>query len=308
MLTAAIFLIIGLALLFKSGNWLVGGAASLAQALNLSSVVVGAVVLGFGTSAPELVVSTIAAWRGTPALGIGNIVGSNVANLTLILGIAGLITTVNLTPSVIRRQAPLSMLSVAVFAVTVIDGHLSRMEGVVLSALLIATLIYLVRAPSESTAVSTATEISAVRSLLKALIGLAGVLAGAHFAVEGATELSEKLGLSGGFIGFSLVAVGTSLPELVTVIVAARRKETGLIVGNLFGSNIFNSLAVAGAMGLVGAGRIGDTSLTRFGVGSMLVVVVLAYCLGVRKSCISRADALLLLAVYGLTMTVVAVI
>ena len=308
MLTAAIFLIIGLALLFKSGNWLVGGAASLAQALNLSSVVVGAVVLGFGTSAPELVVSTIAAWRGTPALGIGNIVGSNVANLTLILGIAGLITTVNLTPSVIRRQAPLSMLSVAVFAVTVIDGHLSRMEGVVLSALLIATLIYLVRAPSESTAVSTATEISAVRSLLKALIGLAGVLAGAHFAVKGATRGAEEWGLSGGFIGFSLVAVGTSLPELVTVIVAARRKETGLIVGNLFGSNIFNSLAVAGAMGLVGAGRIGDTSLTRFGVGSMLVVVVLACCLGVRKSCISRADALLLLAVYGLTMTVVAVI
>jgi len=306
-LTAAIFLIFGILLLFMSGNWLVDGAASLAQALNLSSVVVGAVVLGFGTSAPELVVSTIAAWQGSPALGVGNIVGSNVANMTLILGSAGLITTVNLTPSVIRRQAPLSMLSVAVFAVTVIDGHLSRMEGVVLSALLIATLIYLVRAPSESTAVSTATEISAVRSLLKALIGLAGVLAGAHFAVKGATRGAEEWGLSGGFIGFSLVAVGTSLPEGVTVIVAARRKETGLIVGNLFGSNIFNSLAVAGAMGLVGAGRIGDTSLTRFGVGSMLVVVVLAYCLGVRKSCISRADGLLLLAVYGLTMTVLAV-
>ena len=141
MFNAALLLIIGLALLFKSGNWLVDGAASLARALNLSSVVIGAVVLGFGTSAPELVVSTIAAWRGNPALGVGNIVGSNVANLTLILGSAGLITAVNLTPSVIRRQAPLSTISVALFAVFVIDGRLSRTDGVILSALLIATII-----------------------------------------------------------------------------------------------------------------------------------------------------------------------
>ncbi len=308
MFNAALLLIIGLALLFKSGNWLVDGAASLARALNLSSVVIGAVVLGFGTSAPELVVSTIAAWRGNPALGVGNIVGSNVANLTLILGSAGLITAVNLTPSVIRRQAPLSTISVALFALFVIDGRLSRTDGVILSALLIATIIYLVRAPSENLASSTDNEISTRRSLVKAISGLVGVLAGAQLAVTGATTLAEGWGLSGGFVGFSLVAVGTSLPELVTAIVAARRGETGLIIGNLFGSNIFNSLAVGGAMGLMGAGRINDPSLTRFGIGAMLVVVVLAYCLGVRKSRISRADALLLLGVYGLVTTILAVI
>jgi cation:H+ antiporter len=305
---AAVFLIVGLALLFKSGHWFVDGAASLARALNLSSVVVGAVVLGFGTSAPELVVSTIAAWRGNPALGVGNIVGSNVANMSLILGIAGLITTVNLSRSVIRRQAPLSIASVAVFALFVMDGKLTRTDGVILVALLIAAMVYLVRAPSESVEEFSGVKVSPVRSLLKVTIGLVGVLAGANFAVLGATNLAEGLGLSGGFIGFSLVAVGTSLPELVTVIVAARKGETGLIIGNLFGSNVFNSLAVAGAMGLIGAGRIGDPSLTRFGIGSMFAVVLLAYCLGVRKSCISRVDALLLLAVYGLTMTVLAVI
>ena len=143
---------------------------------------------------------------------------------------------------------------------------------------------------------------------MKAISGLVGVLAGAQLAVTGATTLAEGWGLSGGFVGFSLVAVGTSLPELVTAIVAARRGETGLIIGNLFGSNIFNSLAVGGAMGLMGAGRINDPSLTRFGIGAMLVVVVLAYCLGVRKSRISRADALLLLGVYGLVTTILAVI
>tara|TARA_B100000953_G_scaffold111741_1_gene91986 strand:- start:54 stop:818 length:765 start_codon:yes stop_codon:yes gene_type:complete len=254
------------------------------------------------------VVSTIAAWRGNPALGVGNIVGSNVANLTLILGSAGLITAVNLTPSVIRRQAPLSTISVALFALFVIDGRLSRTDGVILSALLIATIIYLVRAPSENLASSTDNEISTRRSLVKAISGLVGVLAGAQLAVTGATTLAEGWGLSGGFVGFSLVAVGTSLPELVTAIVAARRGETGLIIGNLFGSNIFNSLAVGGAMGLMGAGRINDPSLTRFGIGAMLVVVVLAYCLGVRKSRISRADALLLLGVYGLVTTILAVI
>jgi cation:H+ antiporter len=305
---AALLLIIGLALLFMSGNWLVDGAVSLARALNLSSVVIGAVVLGFGTSAPELVVSTIAAWRGNPALGVGNIVGSNVANLTLVLGSAGLITAVNLTPSVIRREAPLSTISVALFALFVIDGRLSRTDGVFLSALLIATIIYLVRAPSENLASSSDNEVSTPRSSMKAISGLVGVLAGAQLAVTGATTLAEGWGVSGGFVGFSLVAVGTSLPELVTAIVAARRGETGLMIGNLFGSNIFNSLAVGGAMGLVGAGRINDPSLTRFGIGAMLVVVVLAYCLGVRKSRISRADALLLLGVYGLTTTILAVI
>ena len=308
MFIAALLLIIGLALLFMSGNWLVDGAVSLARALNLSSVVIGAVVLGFGTSAPELVVSTIAAWRGNPALGVGNIVGSNVANLTLVLGSAGLITAVNLTPSVIRREAPLSTISVALFALFVIDGRLSRTDGVFLSALLIATIIYLVRAPSENLASSSDNEVSTPRSSMKAISGLVGVLAGAQLAVTGATTLAEGWGLSGGFVGFSLVAVGTSLPELVTAIVAARRGETGLIIGNLFGSNIFNSLAVGGAMGLMGAGRINDPSLTRFGIGAMLVVVVLAYCLGVRKSRISRADALLLLGVYGLTTTILAVI
>ena len=308
MFIAALLLIIGLALLFMSGNWLVDGAVSLARALNLSSVVIGAVVLGFGTSAPELVVSTIAAWRGNPALGVGNIVGSNVANLTLVLGSAGLITAVNLTPSVIRREAPLSTISVALFALFVIDGRLSRTDGVFLSALLIATIIYLVRAPSENLASSSDNEVSTPRSSMKAISGLVGVLAGAQLAVTGATTLAEGWGVSGGFVGFSLVAVGTSLPELVTAIVAARRGETGLMIGNLFGSNIFNSLAVGGAMGLMGAGRINDPSLTRFGIGAMLVVVVLAYCLGVRKSRISRADALLLLGVYGLTTTILAVI
>ena len=305
---AAIFLIIGLALLFKSGAWLVDGSASLARSLNLSSVVIGAVVLGFGTSAPELVVSTLAAWRGNTALGVGNIVGSNVANLSLILGCAGLITAVTLPSSVIRRQAPLSIASVVVFALFVMDGRLTRTDGVILSALLVATIIYLVRSPSGSVEESVEGELSVRRSLLVATTGLVGVLAGAQFAVTGATTLAEKWGLSGGFIGFSLVAVGTSLPELVTVIVAARKEETGLIIGNLFGSNVFNSLAVAGAMGLVGAEQINDPSLTGFGIGSMLVVVVVAYCLGVRKSCISRVDALLLLALYAATNVVLAVI
>lgn len=315
---AAIFLIIGLALLFKSGAWLVDGSASLARSLNLSSVVIGAVVLGFGTSAPELVVSTLAAWRGNTALGVGNIVGSNVANLSLILGCAGLITAVTLPSSVIRRQAPLSIASVVVFALFVMDGRLTRTDGVILSALLVATIIYLVRSPSDTVELvrspsdtveeSVEGELSVRRSLLVATTGLVGVLAGAQFAVTGATTLAEKWGLSGGFIGFSLVAVGTSLPELVTVIVAARKEETGLIIGNLFGSNVFNSLAVAGAMGLVGAEQINDPSLTGFGIGSMLVVVVVAYCLGVRKSCISRVDALLLLALYAATNVVLAVI
>ena len=306
MLLAAISLLVGLCILVKAGDVFVEAAAQLARSLNISSVIIGAIVLGFGTSAPELVVSTIAAARGNAALGVGNIVGSNVANLSLVLGVAALVTPIALSASVIRRQAPLSIAAVVAFALAVWDGELNRSDGIILLVLLIVAMIVLIRTPDEVAISEATSEISITRSLLMSLLGLAGVLLGAQLAVSGATKLAESWGLSGGFIGFSLVALGTSLPELVTAVAAARKNEAGLIVGNLFGSNLFNGLAGGAAMGLANAGQIGDAKLTTGALLAMLGAVIWAYARGALKKRIGKADALMLLGIYIASMVYLA--
>jgi len=297
-LIAIISLLLGLFILVKAGDVFVDGAVSLAKSLKMSSVVVGAIVLGFGTSAPELVVSTIAASQGNPSLGVGNIVGSNVANLSLVLGVAALVTPIALSSSVIRRQAPLSIAAVFIFALTVADGELTRRDGAILLILLAVAMVILIKTPAEAAQSETETGQSLARSFFFSLLGLGGVLAGAQLAVSGATSLADEWGLSGGFVGFSIVALGTSLPELVTAVAAARKKEAGLIVGNLFGSNLFNGLAGGAAIGLVNAGPIGDAKLTGGGLLAMLGAVIVAYLQGARKRRIGKIDALLLLAIY----------
>ena len=300
MLIAIISLLLGLFILVKAGDVFVDGAVSLAKSLKMSSVVVGAIVLGFGTSAPELVVSTIAASQGNPSLGVGNIVGSNVANLSLVLGVAALVTPIALSSSVIRRQAPLSIAAVFIFALTVADGELTRRDGAILLILLAVAMVILIKTPAEAEAAQSESETgqSLARSFFFSLLGLGGVVAGAQLAVSGATSLADEWGLSGGFVGFSIVALGTSLPELVTAVAAARKKEAGLIVGNLFGSNLFNGLAGGAAIGLVNAGPIGDAKLTGGGLLAMLGAVVVAYFQGARKRRVGKIDALLLLAIY----------
>tara|TARA_B100000676_G_C17951229_1_gene772180 strand:+ start:227 stop:1153 length:927 start_codon:yes stop_codon:yes gene_type:complete len=297
-LIAIVSLLLGLFVLLKAGDLFVDGAVSLAKSLKMSSVVVGAIVLGFGTSAPELVVSTIAASQGNPSLGVGNIVGSNVANLSLVLGVAALVTPIALSSSVIRRQAPLSIAAVFIFALTVVDGELTRLDGVILLILLLIAMLILIKTPAEAEQPNSVADQSLARSLTFSLLGLGGVLAGAQLAVSGATTLADKWGLSGGFVGFSIVALGTSLPELVTAVAAARKKEAGLIVGNLFGSNLFNGLAGGAAIGLVDAGPIGDAKLTGGGLLAMLGAVAVAYLQGARKRRVGKIDALLLLAIY----------
>lgn len=332
MIGAAAALLAGLVLLVWAGDHFVAGASRLATALRMRPAVIGAVVLGFGTSAPEMVVSSLAAINGNPAIGVGNIIGSNVANLSLGLGVAALLMPIPFSRTALRRDVPWSVATAGIFALLVVDGTLSRLEGGVLALLMAATLIWLVRSSHDgaSSALADPLDPAAAQihvagsaepvlaeadtapvaqdpgrptaNLLRALAGLLGVLVGAQLAVEGATALAERWGLSGGFIGFSVVAVGTSLPELATVVAAARKGHTELIVGNLFGSNVFNSLAVGGAMGLVGAGAIDDPTLTGLGIGAMMAVVALAYLGALVGRRAGRIDGVALLALYVAAM------
>jgi cation:H+ antiporter len=298
-------LLVGLAVLAFAADQFVIGAVRIAARLRLSTVVIGAIVIGFGTSAPEMVVSGLAASQGNLDIAAGNIIGSNIANLTLVLGAAALVTPVLVASPTIRREAPLSLGATAVFALLVQNG-LTRPEGLLLLAFLLTILVVLVRS-SRAADPEISDEVeeylgevveSAAKDTVRTVIGLVGTLAAAQLLVVSARSLASAAGLAEGFVGLTIVAVGTSLPELATSLQAARKGETDLIVGNLLGSNIFNSLGVAGIAALAGPVRVDDPSLTGIAVVLMLAVAVFATVSMITGRRVVRAEGTLLLVAY----------
>ena len=314
MLIAVVVAIVGLALLVKAADVFVDAAVVLAKALDVSPVVVGAIVVGFGTSAPELVVSGLAAAQGDRALGVGNVVGSNVANLSLVLAAAGFVAVIGATPTARRREAPLALLATGAFALVIIDGEITRIDGVALAFGLVVVLSIIVVAGRRDVTVQLDVldpaeelddEQTSVRGqLLRAAAGLALTVAGAQMVVWGAAQVADELDLSGGFIGFTFVALGTSLPELATAITAGRKGQSELVLGNLLGSNIFNSLAVGSVIGLVSPGAIGDDLLTGFGAIVMMIVTVGAIAFLMTGDGVGKVKAAVLLLVWVVAVAV----
>ena len=304
MVLALILLVVGIIILTFAADHCVEGAVSVADVFNISPVVVGALVIGFGTSLPEMLVSGVAAVQGDADLGVGNVLGSNVANMTLVLGIAALIAVISIDTLTSRRELPLCVGSVLLFAVFVQDGF-RRWEGVVLAVALVATLLWLLRNAHHHDLESPAQEHEpkgAMASGVRTVVGLTGTVGGAWLLVEGATSLADEVGLTGGFVGLTLVAIGTSLPEMVTAVVAARKGETDLIIGNLLGSNIFNSLAVGAVLGLLGPGPLEDNNLAGLATIIMISVVLIAAVFLYTGGRVVRWQAAALLLIYLITM------
>ena len=303
--------VLGLVMLTFAADAFVQGAARLAAQYQVSPVVIGAIVIGFGTSAPEMVVSGLASAQGRPDIAVGNIIGSNVANLTLVLGVASLIVVIRTSSRTVRREVPLALGAVVLFAVLVQDG-LERPEGAVLAVALVGVLGWLLsdlRSGSEQELVGEVLEyvdggwgIDRTRELGRTVVGLVGTLVGAQLTVYGAVGVADELGLAEGFVGLTLVAIGTSLPELVTSVAAARRGEDELLLGNLLGSNIFNSLAVGAIVGLVGSGPLDDPGLTGWPVVVMVVVAVTACLFIVTERTIVRWEGVVLLTGYAVVL------
>lgn len=281
MLLPVVGLVAGLLLLTWAADQFVIGAARVAAALRLSTVVIGAVVIGFGTSAPEMVVSGLAAAQGSLDIAVGNVVGSNVANMSLVLGTAAMVTPLVVASPTLRRETPLSLAAVVLFAVVVQDG-LTRGEGVLLLVTLVGMLGWiLLRAKGEDDPELTGeveeylddgAEHRTGVEALRTLGGLVGTLVAAQVLVSSATTIAAEIGLAEGFVGLTIVAIGTSLPELATSLQAARKDETDLILGNLLGSNLFNSLAVGGVAALLGPGALVDDALA--GIGTVLMLAI----------------------------------
>lgn len=255
----------GLALLLVCGDMLVRGAVALSVRLGVSALIIGLTVVAFGTSAPELVVSIHAAVSGSPGLAIGNVVGSNIANVLLVLGVPALIAAINCDQPFIRRNMIYVLAASVIFIALCFIGPLGKWHGALLLVLLFAFLFEAAyranRRQNEATVlgeeametINAVTESPPGPYLIAILIlaGLIGLPVGAHMVVLGATDIARDFGVSDAAIGLTLVAIGTSLPELATTIVAATRNHAGLALGNVLGSNLFNLLAVMGATAVI---------------------------------------------------------
>ena len=262
MLLDLVYVALGLAGLFFGGNWLVLGASRVASSLGVSALVIGLTVVAFGTSTPELLVSVGAALRGEPEIAIGNVVGSNIANIGLILGVSGLITAIPVHVTLIRREMPIALSAAVLLFVLALDGSIGALDGLLLVGGIIAfTSLLIVSARRERVDKQEEQLMAEVEGITgpinrwlelgRLLVGLVVLLVGANLLVEGAVSIARDLQVPEVVIGLTLVAVGTSLPELVTAIIAARRKETEILVGNVVGSNIFNILMILGVTSLV---------------------------------------------------------
>ena len=309
-LLLAAALVAGFAALAWSADRFVGGASASATHLGVPPLLIGLTVIGIGTSLPEMLVSAIAALEGTPAIALGNAVGSNIANVGLILGLTALMTPLIMDRRVLRREFPVLMLVVLGTGVLLADTVLTRGDGFLLLGGMAGVIAWMAREARRGDAHARALthEIDAslpepmppARAAASVVIGLAVLLGSSHLLVRSATELARLLGVSELVIGLSIVAVGTSLPELAAATASMRRGDHGLVIGNIIGSNLFNLLAVLGIAAALAPFSVDGLSLARdYGIMTafMLAMVLVGFGPGQRGRC-GRGAALCLLAGY----------
>lgn len=290
---------IGLVILIVASDRVVVSAVRISIRFGVSAVLIGALIVGLGTSIPELLVSSIAAADGRLDVAAANVVGSNAANVTLVLGAAAVLSPIVTTRQILTKETPLMLVAVAVLAVVLADGQVSTEEGIgLLVGLAIALGLLVVWSrrdppvPDEEDSVRSPVALE----FLYGVLGIAATVAGAKLLLDGALDIGLRLNWSATFLGL-LLGVGTSLPELATALAAARRKESELVVGNVIGSNIFNSLAVAGAAAVVGPGLLDDFDvLATWGMLAAVILAAIAMATGRR---ISRIEGVLLLALFS---------
>ncbi len=305
MIIQIILLIAGLLFLIKGADWLVEGASAIAKKKRISELAIGLTIVAFGTSAPELVVTIMASVENQQDIVFGNIIGSNNFNLYFILGIAGLITPLVVQSSTISKEIPISLIAAGLLFVLVNgflneDNVLSRWDGMIL-LLFFAFFLYYVysqlKRDPESAEVKNA-ELSPLKSGIYIVLGLAGLVIGGRLVVTSAVDMATAWGVSEKLIGLTIVAAGTSLPELATTVVAAIKKKADIAVGNIIGSNIFNIFFILGVSAVIRPipyDAVFNTDLYLLGVGTVLLF--LAMFLAGRKK-LDRWEAGVLLAIY----------
>jgi cation:H+ antiporter len=299
----------GLGVLYFGADWLVRGSSRLATSLGVSPIVVGLTVVSMGTSAPELMISVVASLGGNPDLAMGNVMGSNLANVGLVLGISAIIRPLHVSARVVTREVPVMIVITALLLPLIWNHHIGRLEGVALVTMLVAYLAFVLRtAKAEDTEAPDRDEKSPdeaggfssqtiTRDLTFIVLGVGGLVLGAFAIRESAVALAEAMGISELVIGLTLVSIGTSLPELATCAVAAWRREADIAVGNILGSNVFNIAGVLGVTAMVAPLDISPEVL-RFEFPAVMFITVLMVPIVRMRLVIRRREGFVLLGSY----------
>ena len=303
-----VWLLVGFVLLVKGADYFVEGSSSVAKLLRVPSIVIGLTIVAFGTSAPELAVSITAAITGNNEIAVGNVIGSNIFNLLVVVGACGVIAPMAIEKKILNGDFLLSIVISAVLAVMLlIDSRVGRIEGIILLALFVYFLLKTVRSAlaNRVSAAEAFESLSPFRSIVYILGGITAIVLGGDFVVDSASEIAASFGLSQTLIGLTIVAMGTSLPELVTSIVASRKGENGLALGNVVGSNLFNILMVLAASAVISPIQV--TILSAFDALFLVVSSGIVYFLGKSEYEISRREGTVMLVMYAAYMVYIIV-
>lgn len=254
-LLQVLLLAVGFVMLIKGSDWFVDGSSGIASKFGIPQLVIGLTIVAMGTSAPEAAVSISAAFSGNADITIGNIVGSNILNILIILGLSSVIIPIAVAPSTIKAEAPFMIAITAVMLILGLDGVVGLIDGIILLILFAVYLTYLFimakKDKNKDNSDEKAKDISVAKAIIYAVTGLALIVLGSNVTVDAATEIATAVGVSERFIGLTIVALGTSLPELFTSVTAARKGNADIAIGNIVGSNVFNILFVVGLSAVI---------------------------------------------------------
>ncbi|MBD5139011.1 MAG: calcium/sodium antiporter [Ruminococcus sp.] len=307
-------LIAGFILLVKGADFFVDGSSSIAKLLKIPSIVIGLTIVAFGTSAPEAAVSIIAGIQKSNDIAVGNVIGSNMFNLLMVLGVSAAIKPVNIKEQIIKKDYPFMLIATALLLVMSYDVFLGGSENMISrgDALILLIFMGIFLYSVISSALRTRKEnidggeddipsYGIGKSLLFTIGGLAGIIIGGQFVVDSASDIAIRFGMSQTLVGLTIVAVGTSLPELVTSIVAARKGESDIAIGNVVGSNVFNILFVLAASAVISPMNINAQCL--FDLLVLMAVTVIAYIFCATKKSVNRIEGIVLVLVYAAYLT-----
>lgn len=294
-----LLLIFGIVVVLKSADWLTNGAVGLATKLGISQIVIGLTIVAIGTSMPEFFVSIVSAIKGTPDLAVGNIVGSNIFNVLLIVGVAATVAPIAIQRATVRRDIPIAIVASIMLTFMMLDDNISRIDALILFAAFIA-FIWMTLRNSKNDAnekdASTEKVIPTWKSVLFIIFGLVGLVLGSNIFVDNASSLAHGWGISDAVIGLTIVAGGTSLPELATSAVAARKGDSGIAIGNVLGSNVFNILMILGLTGIISPMHI--QNITYIDMAVMVISMALFWLFSFTKLRVERWEGCVLIACF----------
>ena len=293
-----LLLILGIVVVLKSADWLTNGAVGLATRLEIPQIVIGLTIVAIGTSMPEFFVSTVSAIKGTPDLAVGNIVGSNIFNVLLIVGVAAIVAPITIQRATVRRDIPIAIVASVMLAIMMFDDIMSRLDALILFIAFIAFIWITLRDSKNVSHESSSSNetIGAKKSVFLIFIGLVGLVLGSNVFVDNASSLAHAWGISDAVIGLTIVAGGTSLPELATSAVAAKKGDSGIAIGNVLGSNVFNILMILGLTGLISPMHI--QNITYVDMAVMVISMILFWLFSFTKLRVDRWEGCVLIACF----------